>query len=180
MTPKDYLEQSGRTVSPLEITILNLKAPHKLELLHAILGISGEAGELTDAIKKGIFYQEKSKIDIINIEEELGDILWYVALALRTIGSDFETCMKKNINKLKLRYPDKFTEEAYINRDLAAERKALGNNLVEEALSVKGSEGFTPMVAGKEVTPLEQMVDSLDVEQIETNACPKCGGSVLV
>jgi len=66
---------------------------------------------------------------------------------------------------LKYSLEDKLVFEK-MAKALGAELRAnnLGDNLVEEVLSVKGSEGFTPMVGGKEVTPLEQMVESLKAE----------------
>lgn len=38
---------------------------------------------------------------------------------------DFFQCLTNNIDKLKVRYPEKFTEEAALNRDLDAERTEL-------------------------------------------------------
>jgi hypothetical protein len=40
-------------------------------------------------------------------------------------GFDFADDLERNINKLKLRFPDKFTEEKALNRDLDGERKIL-------------------------------------------------------
>lgn len=47
------------------------------------------------------------------------------ALALNALGSDFGSVMERNIEKLKARYPDKFTEDKATNRDLDTERKIL-------------------------------------------------------
>jgi NTP pyrophosphatase (non-canonical NTP hydrolase) len=40
-------------------------------------------------------------------------------------GLDYFQCLTNNIDKLKVRYPEKFTEEAALSRDLEAERKEL-------------------------------------------------------
>ena len=93
------------------------------ELDHACKGIVDEAGELTAALKKGFIYGKP--IDKVNLIEEAGDSLWYFAMLFRALGTSFEEVFDKNIAKLKVRYPDKFTSELALNRDLLAERRAL-------------------------------------------------------
>src|SRR5690606_9763332 len=90
---------------------------------HGAIGIATEAGELLDALKKHLYYQRD--LDIVNVREELGDVLWYVALVCNAIGVDMGQVMEANIDKLRQRYPEKFTSEAAMNRDLESERKAL-------------------------------------------------------
>ena len=51
-----------------------------------------------------------------DVEEELGDVLWYVAMIAKLIGSDLETVMFRNIEKLRERYPDGFEVERSVNR----------------------------------------------------------------
>lgn len=85
-----------------------------LRLNHAIIGMAGEVGELTDSVKKSIIYGKP--IDIENLKEECGDTLWYMAQMLDEIGSSFEEVMKMNIDKLAKRYPEGFTEQAAIRR----------------------------------------------------------------
>lgn len=89
------------------------------DILHAVLGISSEVGEIAEAICT------KDPVDLVNLREEAGDLLWYVAMLLRTLGTDFETEMERNINKLRVRFPDKFTQQDAAERDLEAERQAL-------------------------------------------------------
>jgi len=96
---------------------------HKLRLLHSAIGISTEVGELLDNLKKVIFYGKS--IDYINLKEEIGDLLYYIAISLDELGVTFEEVMDKNIAKLKARYPDKFTKEKALNRDLEKEREVL-------------------------------------------------------
>lgn len=79
-------------------------------VLHAAMGISGESGELMDAIKKHVMYNKT--LDVENVKEELGDICWYMALMLDAIGSDFDEVMLMNRDKLEKRYPTGFTEQA--------------------------------------------------------------------
>lgn len=79
------------------------------------MGISGEAGEVTDYIKKVLFHNhELSENKLI---EELGDVLWYVAYLSKVIGTDLETIANRNIEKLKKRYPKGWDPERSIHRD---------------------------------------------------------------
>lgn len=94
-----------------------------MDLLHASMGMVTEAGEFQDMIKKHIFYGKER--DDVNLKEEIGDILWYCAIALNALGTDFESVMQTNIDKLAARYPDKFTEDKAIDRDLDKEREIL-------------------------------------------------------
>lgn len=92
-------------------------------MLHFAIGLSTESAEILDQIKKHVYYNKP--LDIINLEEELGDCLWYIALACRTLNVSFESLMEKNINKLMVRYGEKFSEEKAIKRNLEQEREAL-------------------------------------------------------
>jgi len=92
-------------------------------LLHAAIGIATEAGEFLDPIKKLLFYGKP--LDEVNLKEELGDLLWYIAIAMDALETDFTTEMQRVIAKLSTRYPDKFTDVHAINRNLEAERSVL-------------------------------------------------------
>jgi len=92
-------------------------------LLHAGIGMVTEAGEFIDALKKAMFYG--TDLDRVNLREELGDILWYVALAIDELGTSFEEVQRINIEKLRARYPDKFSRDDAVARDLETERKIL-------------------------------------------------------
>lgn len=96
----------------------------KLELLHALLGLVSEAAELAEALIP-VFYHGY-EVDFINIAEELGDLRWYSALAASAIGETEEDIEAVNIGKLRARYPEKFSADNALHRDLDAERKALG------------------------------------------------------
>lgn len=92
-------------------------------LLHAALGMQTESAEFSDAIKKSLFYGKP--LDVVNLKEELGDLFWYIAIAIDELDTTIDTEMDRVINKLKLRYPEKFTTDKAINRDLEAERALL-------------------------------------------------------
>lgn len=100
-----------------------------LPLIHAQIGICTEAGEIADIFKRFIFYGKN--IDIINLSEELGDLLWYIAIASNELDRisegkiTLETIMQTNINKLKARYPEHYNDTDALNRDLHKEREIL-------------------------------------------------------
>ena len=95
-----------------------------IRLLHAVLGLSSEVGEFADQLKKHIFYGKP--LDKVNLSEESGDLLWYLALAANVPGMlSINEDMERNIAKLKARYGEKFSEFSASNRNLSVERKIL-------------------------------------------------------
>lgn len=78
---------------------MNQKNAH---LMHMVFGVSGEAGELLDAIKKHIIYQKP--LDIDNVIEELGDIEFYLEGLRQGLNLSREQTLESNISKLKTRY----------------------------------------------------------------------------
>lgn len=99
-----------------------------LDLIHASMGLVTEAGEFQDMLKKHLYYGRE--LDTVNLREEIGDLLWYCAIALQALDTDFQSVMQTNIDKLKARYPEKFTEDSANNRDLKVERQILENGEV--------------------------------------------------
>lgn len=97
-------------------------------LLHAGIGLTTESGEFLDALKKHIFYGKE--LDRVNLKEEIGDLFWYLAIACDELGVEFEPIMERNIEKLKARYGEKFSEDRANKRDLSLER-----NILEKTLS---------------------------------------------
>jgi len=93
------------------------------KILHAILGIGTEAGELVDALLK--YKYEGQELDVVNVKEELGDLCWYIAILLREFDLDLHEIMQNNIDKLRARYGEKFSEERANTRDLDTERQIL-------------------------------------------------------
>jgi NTP pyrophosphatase (non-canonical NTP hydrolase) len=91
--------------------------------LHMVLGIVTEAGELADAYKKYLAYGKE--LDYVNVQEELGDLMWYIANFCTLNNFDFEKILEINQKKLKARYPEKFTQENAENRNLIRERQIL-------------------------------------------------------
>jgi len=94
-----------------------------IRLIHASMGMCTETGEFTDQLKRHIFYG--SPLDEGNLLEEIGDKLWYLAIALSAIDKELGEAAFKVIEKLRRRYPDKFNEHQAINRDPDAEKEGL-------------------------------------------------------
>lgn len=92
-------------------------------LFHAVLGMCTEAGELLEAFD-AMMYRGES-LDVDNLFEEMGDSMWYFAIGCSSMGFDPNELLGRNIAKLKARYPEKFTIENALNRDLDAEKAAL-------------------------------------------------------
>jgi NTP pyrophosphatase (non-canonical NTP hydrolase) len=73
-------------------------------LIHAIMGICSEAGELLDTVKKSTIYRKP--LDKENLIEECGDLHFYLEQLQQAIGVTTEQCLAANINKLSKRYPN--------------------------------------------------------------------------
>lgn len=102
--------------------IINELTPEKADLLHMAVGVSGEAGELLDAVKKAVIYNKE--MDLENIIEELGDLEFYMSKIRQIVGITREEILKQNIDKLSIRY----AKGKYSN-DQAQERADKGEEL---------------------------------------------------
>ena len=122
------------------------------DTLHGILGIATEAAELAEIIRR----PPADGIDTTNLLEELGDVMWYIALVARDNDWTFEDIMETNMAKLRKRYPDKFTQEAAIDRDVDAERDVLEARAksLEERDYKQGVviHGIDPLIVGEDVS----------------------------
>ena len=74
----------------------------KANLVHLALGISGEAGEVVDAIKKAVIYNKP--LDRENVIEELGDLEFHMEGLRQAIGVTREEVIDANVQKLRKRY----------------------------------------------------------------------------
>ena len=129
MTTEKYIKDVMKTAATNYKKIAQrLVEPSTLDLLHAAIGMSTESGEILDMVKKHIFYG--ADLDLVNLEEELGDSNFYQSLAIHAARmkdyyTSWEQICDKNIEKLRARYGDKFSEDAALNRDLNKEREIL-------------------------------------------------------
>jgi NTP pyrophosphatase (non-canonical NTP hydrolase) len=106
MLPDEYVEAAMRS--------LKKNQTQQYDLAHALMGLASETGEIAHTIKKHIIYEQP--LDRKNLQEEIGDLMWYVAVACFTTGISLETAMLANIKKLMKRYPETFTPEAAMAR----------------------------------------------------------------
>ena len=114
---KKYLNFVAQTTSPASSDYAELmKRMTQLEveqdadvprLLTSALGISAEAGEFTEVIKK-IILQGKpyNEENVFHLKRELGDICWYLAQAFMALDTDFDEILEMNVEKLSARYPE--------------------------------------------------------------------------
>ena len=83
--------------------------PSQCELLHAAIGIAGEAGELLDAVRKHVF--DGQPLDRENIIEELGDLCFYMEAAFQVLGVDRSYIEAMNQFKLSKRYEGGYSDQ---------------------------------------------------------------------
>lgn len=75
-------------------------------LLTAAVGMSAEAGEFTEIIKKIIFQGKPvTEENLFHLKRELGDIMWYVAQACIGLDISLDEIIEMNVEKLRSRYP---------------------------------------------------------------------------
>lgn len=94
----DFNEYQARAAN------LNL-CPEEFRLIHSILGLAGEAGEVAEKFKK-LYRDRRGVMDEafkVEIKKELGDILWYVSDVGTNLGIDLQQIADYNIEKLESR-----------------------------------------------------------------------------
>ncbi len=106
MPPMDadtYQREAMKTLSPAA------------DLLHAALGLAGEAGEVADALKKARY--QGHPLDNDHLVEELGDLLWHAAETAHFLGVPLSQVMERNIAKLRRRYGEAFDVQKGLDRN---------------------------------------------------------------
>lgn len=83
-------------------------------LANYALGLTGEAGEVADHIKKGIFHGHE--MNRHELAKELGDCLWYISNLAHLAGFTLDMIAEMNVTKLMKRYPNGFDKEKSVNR----------------------------------------------------------------
>lgn len=84
------------------------------ELTNYTMGLAGEAGEVSDIVKKHLYHGHDLNED--HLVEELGDVLFYIVAIADTLGIDFSDIIRSNAEKLDKRYPEGFSKVKSINR----------------------------------------------------------------
>ena len=114
--PNKYIEFVRQTTSPASseypklverLTELKAQGADVSRLMTAAFGMSAEAGEFTEVVKK-IFLQGKpyTEENIFHMKRELGDLCWYLAQACMALDITFEEVLEMNYQKLSARYPE--------------------------------------------------------------------------
>ena len=127
-----YIEFVRQTTSPASseysklverLNELEKQGADVSRLLTAAFGMSAEAGEFTEVVKK-IFLQGKpyTEENVFHMKRELGDLCWYLAQACMALNTNFDEILQMNYEKLSARYPegtfDIFRSENRVEGDL--------------------------------------------------------------
>lgn len=107
MTFNEYQRLARRTQN------IHLNSHQRQE--HALFGIAAETGEIHSIFQK--VYQGHP-VKLADLIGECGDLLWFIAELADVHGLTLEEIAEANIDKLKMRYPDGFSEDASVNREV--------------------------------------------------------------
>jgi len=112
--PEQYYKFVGALSKPGEEIVQSLTAD-KAHVLHMLLGLTGEVGELVDAIKKHIIYGKV--LDIAHVVEELGDIEFYLQGLRNAYEISRISVVLQNERKLQQRYAaGRYTNQQAVQR----------------------------------------------------------------
>lgn len=124
------VDKAGADVeaAPEDIFVPLTPTSFNLRLAHAFIGAFTESGELIEELLSAV--ADGRPIDAVNISEEYGDLDWYKALAFDELELSEPASRSAVIAKLKVRYGDKFSKHAALNRDLNTERETLNEKAI--------------------------------------------------
>jgi NTP pyrophosphatase (non-canonical NTP hydrolase) len=94
VTFEEYQQEAFRTAGTADLRMF-------------ALGLAGETGEVVELIKK--FEYHGKDLNYGDLAKELGDVLWYLAGMATAVAYPLEEIARGNIEKLRARYPEKFT-----------------------------------------------------------------------
>lgn len=97
----DFTEYQQRAMRTLGSNLL-----YRDQLALGGLGLTGEAGEVADIIKKFLYHNRQFNVG--DMKEELGDVLWYLACLANVLDLELGDIAIANLKKLEKRYPDGF------------------------------------------------------------------------
>jgi NTP pyrophosphatase (non-canonical NTP hydrolase) len=81
----------------------------------ALIGLIGELGEIADPLKK--HFWQGHEVDKSHLQEEIGDLMWYLATLCNGLEVSLSETLIQNIGKLFRRYPMGFSPQQSINHD---------------------------------------------------------------
>lgn len=99
MTPDEYRERNQARARGTNPTL----EPDRSRLALYGLGLTGEAGEVADLIKKHLFHDQP--LDRDAALKEMGDVLWYLDRLARALDFTMSDVMEANTAKLDERHP---------------------------------------------------------------------------
>ncbi len=132
----------GRDFTPADDDFIVESSARDKEILHAVLGIATEGGELLETLVgqypvamsetvdedtgKAISCEiGKLNLADMNLVEEGGDVCWFMELMAQAIDTPVDEWKDRNVKKLQARFPDKYSDDSANSRDKEAEEKAL-------------------------------------------------------
>ena len=83
-------------------------------LNHALWGLCSEVGEIHGIFQKHL---QGHPMEVLDVRKEIGDTLWFVSELCDALFMDIGQIAEENIEKLKRRYPDGFSEDRSVNRE---------------------------------------------------------------
>ena len=98
----------------LAMTTLNPELSKRDVLINSVMGLCGESGEAIDIVKKWMAHGHE--LDKEHLAKELGDIAWYLAETAAALDVPLEEVLRRNIEKLRKRYPEGFQVERSMDR----------------------------------------------------------------
>ena len=93
----EYEAKAARTINP------SLDANGRL--IDAAAGLAEEAGEALSLVRKHLY--QGRELDRDKLEQELGDVLWCLAMTAKAAGTSLEAVAVANVAKLEARHPDR-------------------------------------------------------------------------
>jgi NTP pyrophosphatase (non-canonical NTP hydrolase) len=102
MTLGDYQREALRTA--------NAALDARARLMDAAAGLAEEAGEILGLIRKREYQDRPVPRD--RLVEELGDVLWCLAVTADTLGISLDELARANLAKLQRRHPERFSGDA--------------------------------------------------------------------
>ena len=125
MNLNEYAALALRTEADQQAILLRLVClgPAAMRLDNAARGLADEVGEINAIVKKHIEYGQPLSREAV--AEEVGDVLWRLAQLCAAAGVDLGQCMRDNLTKLSVRYPDRYTDQLSAERNYEAEQEAV-------------------------------------------------------
>jgi NTP pyrophosphatase (non-canonical NTP hydrolase) len=165
MDANEFQKACLRTECDQSVSMRRYMSEMAIRLNHAVLGLTGEVGELATAVEKWLHYGRE--LDRANLKEEFGDCLWYLCLGMSAVGLKMEDVMEANLRKLRARYPDRYSDERASQRDREAERRAL-----DFTISQEGNVGDQPRGEATGLFPQSGMKAGVTIEHMSDPSKP--------